>query len=434
MLFRSLEANRENNIGGLIGFSDNGGSTIQSDSAINITNCSVDNLQMTALTKTLSSVWDIAKPIYFGGMVGNGDYIKMENCHVKDCNFTTTAGGMDDKIRMGGLIGYMQNGSELLHCSVQNTKVEAQAKVASNLDIAGQRVTATTRVGGITGSSETNTAINACFCADNELICRSSGGGYLGGLVGVANCPVTQSYAVGNKLTFSDRRTDDGSQVEIKIGGIAGAVNSVMVSSSFAIDNEVNIALKNVNKKYFYLTDYGISACKTFMDEFFKQHFTSTKEIDDYITNIENNYNVDKETMQSFINGVKKINFTNELELKNYLDSYYRRVQSEFKTIDNISVGGIAGTIAKDALIQRCAAGIFATDCHPDWFSKSILSNSTTFDNKINYILQEGTAKNRNDCKVLNREELKGDLLKNKLQLTDEKWVFINDKFPILSL
>lgn len=429
-----LVPNKENNIGGLIGCSGNGNHNIQSDSSISITNCSVDGLKMVAHTKTQSSVWDIAEPIYFGGMVGKGEYIKMENCQVKNGTFTATAGHFDDKIRMGGLIGYMQKGSELSHCSVQSTNVEAQATAASNTQIDGTRITATTRVGGLIGSSETETAISACLSADNELISCSSGGGYLGGIIGVSNSPITQSYTVKNKLSFRNRCTDDMDQVKINIGGIAGSINSVMVSSSFAFDNDVDISLKDVNKKYFYLSDYGISACKQFLDEYFKLYFKDKNALDAYIANIQNNYNVDTEVFQGFIKSVNDKNFSRELDLKNYLDTYYRNIVSKYKTLDVISVGGISGTISKDAIIQRCAANITATDCHPDCFSKSDLSDSTTFNSQVNYVLSDGSVKNINNCTVLSRNELNGNFLKDKLNLTDEKWLFQDNSLPILKI
>lgn len=421
-----------NCIGGLIGYVHSSGYDLSENSAVKFTNCSVEGLEINTTAPVTTSVYKQAGPIYVGGLVGRGVYVKMDGCHAKDCTLNTTAGDTYDYIRTGGLIGYMEKGGDLSHCYVRNCKISAKAKIYTSSLF--DNTTSVTRVGGLAGSSEENTKINTCYSEGNTITSDCSGGCYMGGLAGFANCSVTQSYAVNNSMVIKGRLENDGGSKEFYIGGISGFAGGVLISSSFAFGNTVNVGLKNVNSKYFYYSDYDMSVCKDFLEKFHKLYTTDKAGLDKYLQSIRETGRYDKEALDSFLDDVNSKNLKSESAWASYINSYYNSVSSAYKQLDKIYTAGLTGYANGDAIVQNCAAGMSGTNCHYDNFCKSVLSPSL-FNETENYVLCTYSDANVNGCTVFDAaDSIYGSALTECLLLNDDKWVQSATGLPALDI
>lgn len=432
-------------IGGLIGKTVMEGQYYQEDkSEVNITNCSVEGLEVTVTRPAASSFWDKSGEIYFGGLVGDGMDVKMSNCFVKDCKFSVTAGHTSDNINMGGLMGRMNSGSEMSHCYVKDTTLEANNDLRTGQSVTGGRVTADNKVGGLVCDGRGDNKITACYAEGNEIISSASGKSYVGGISCIAFCPITECYAVDNTFTCKGRATDDTYSVDFRVGGIAALTNKmdnggsfypVSINSSFAFNNNVDIELKDVNSKYFYLSNQKVDVCKNFIGEYFALYKEDHDQAAQFLADTLNRDDVDKEAVQEFIDDMNKrlteVSTDND-SVAHYLDTYITFLNDKYKQLDIMYVGGLLGTTIKNVKVNKCAADINATHYFYDRFCRTLLEEADY--NKNECYVTGGAGVNNRGCVVLTTEQTYGNSLIEKLGLTDEKWTVSDNGLPVLSI
>lgn len=440
-----LEPAAEVVIGGLLGKTIMEGQYYHEDkSEIKIDNCSVEGLEINLKRPATSSFWDKNGTIVFGGIVGSGMHIKMSNTFVKDCKFTVTAGHPSENIRMGGLIGVMNRDTEISHCYVKDTTLEAINTAQTGQSVTGGRTTAYNRLGGLAAEASNNAKMTACYSEGNEIVSSSSGKSFVGGIASIAGYEISQCYAVDNDLVCKGRAKDDTNQSDIRVGGIAAAtaINPnggsnfpSYIKSSFAFNNRVSIELKDLNSKYYYWADKKPADCKDFFTRYLSIYKTDQAAAAQFLTDTLNRDDADKAAVQELIDALAKRfeEVGTDIDSVNYyLGTYYDNLISDYNKLDNIYIGGLLGTTVKNAKVQKCAADLQASSYHSDRFCRTVIEQAD-YDKSECYITN-GVGVNNRGCTELAPEQTYGNALIEKLQLTDEKWTTSESGLPTLAI
>lgn len=124
---------------------------------------SLDNIHLDNITITTVS----PSPYHIGGLIGNGSYVNITNCSAND--LTITANSNLTKVYIGGLVGYSSKGN-ISNSFVNNVTIEA-----TNV------VTPTTYIGGIVGL-QNHSNVSYTYSTGNI----KSNIGSVGGIVGTA--------------------------------------------------------------------------------------------------------------------------------------------------------------------------------------------------------------------------------------------------------
>lgn len=205
-----------------------------------LTNCHVEKLDLEAESSSEQSQFS-DDGMYVGGLAGD-NASSVTSCYAINCEIDAKSNHYNIYPYVGGLLGRSWGVSE---CYSKGNTITGDASVWGNVKV-GTDTTCKMYIGGLVGHIMTSKKVEYCYAEDNSVVAKCSGTVYAGGLAG--SCTpnntaeqqvyITQSYAVRNILEASAFAKDaKGCNDNRYVGGLAGYLKYINVSSCFAYDN-----------------------------------------------------------------------------------------------------------------------------------------------------------------------------------------------------
>lgn len=167
--------------------------------ATSVTNCTVDNLKISAEGYESSKVF--YDDIYVGGIAGCGK--SFENCTVKNSDIDVKSNHVYCSPYLGGIVGLKESGS-IIGCSLVNSSLTATSTRATYHGVVGKYSGTTVNIGGLIGCSLTESgdgiSVNRCYTSSNTMTANTTGDAYVAGLTAYGKFSITNCYSSDNKM------------------------------------------------------------------------------------------------------------------------------------------------------------------------------------------------------------------------------------------
>ena len=202
-------------------------------------NCTADNVKV-KLGYDSTSTDKVRTDVYFGGLIGYGLDVAIDDCSVTNCDIEI-AMACTGAVYAGGLVGWFEELRSDSNSSINRSFVK-DSKIGINATYYSQIMGIVTKstdvyLGGLAGYYSTSGSIIQSYSSDNNFDTGCSGQTKMGGLVGeFKGASVTSCYSSNNYIRAG--YCDIGKRAHT-VGGFIGVARNCAITSCFAAGNTV---------------------------------------------------------------------------------------------------------------------------------------------------------------------------------------------------